>query len=328
MSTFVVGAFSVWRQDPYSLVFYLFIYSDVLWLIPNSNWLVSAVMSFVLLRGKECGWMVTIACLLHEIWWFYILPRLPGYFSISESVLVERWFSLFLVLLFSSSTTLEMQCAIVISLSSFLLTGIVLYHCRSALSCYISILLGALLEIVLLSICVHEFFVGWFLRWVFSRPLRLFLFVYWMSMLFLTFLILCQQRMQQQALIIQRKYFHFLAVALFLPGTLLDPSFMQYDSKSMIRDRVAFAFALLAFFLNEIIRIKQLWPSQYIDSFMKQFIDDRDDGPLILSHFSLLLACAMPVWTCEFSNPIQMLSGVFVIGIGDAFVGSEGGIHA
>ena len=285
-------------------------------------------MSFVLLQGNECGWMVAGVCLLHEIWWFYVLPRLPGYFSISESVLVERWLILFLVLLFSSSTSLEMQCTIVISLASFLLTGIVLHCCRSALSCYIFILLGALLEIVLLSVCVHEFFVCWFLRWVFSRPLRPFVFVYWMSMLFLAFLILCQQRMQQQALIIQRKYFHFLAVVLFLPVTLMDPSFMQYDSKPVIRNRVAFAFALLAFFLVEIIRIKQLWPSQYIDSFMKQFVDDRDDGPLILSHFSLLLACAMPVWTCEFSHPIQMLSGVFVIGIGDAFVGSEEGSHA
>ena len=90
---------------------------------------------------------------------------------------------------------------------------------------------------------------------------------------------------------------------------------------------MAFAFALLVFFLVEIIRIKHLWPFQYIDSFMKQYVDDRDDGPLILSHFSLLLACAMPVWTCEFSNPIQMLSGVFVIGIGDAFVGYNRGIQ-
>lgn len=54
---------------------------------------------------------------------------------------------------------------------------------------------------------------------------------------------------------------------------------------------------------------------------MKQFVDDRDDGPIILSHFSLLLACAMPLWVCDVSNPIQMLSGVLVIGIGDAFVG-------
>ena len=90
--------------------------------------------------------------------------------------------------------------------------------------------------------------------------------------------------------------------------------------RGQVISRVAFAFALLAFLLVEIARAKQLWPSRYIDSFMKQFVDDRDDGPLILSHFSLLLACAMPVWTCELFNPIQMLSGVFVVGIGDAFV--------
>ena len=234
LSTFVVGAFSVWRQDPYSVVFYLFIYSDALWFIPNSNWLVSAVVSAVLIRWNEYGWMVAVVCLLHEIWWNYILPRLSGYFSISESVLVERWFILFIILLFSSATTLEMQCTILISLSSFLLTGIVLCCCRDALSCYLFIILGALLEIMLLSVCVHEFFVSWFLQWVFSRLDRPFILVYWISMFFLAFLILCEQRWQRQALIIQRKYFHFLAVVLFLPVTLLDPSFMQYNSKSTL----------------------------------------------------------------------------------------------
>ena len=227
LSIFVVGSLSIWRQNPYSLVFDIFLYSDLIWLIPNSFWFVSALISGFLLRMSEYRWILAGVCLLHEIWWFHILPRLPGYFSISESVLLERWCILFTGLLLSSTTTLEMRLAAVVSICSLLLTGIVLFCCRNRISCYTFIFFGALLEVLLLSMCVHQFFVSWLFQWVFESVVRPFFFLYWFFMLLLAFLVICGDKMRRQALIIQRKYFHILAVVLFLPVTLLDPPFMQ-----------------------------------------------------------------------------------------------------
>ena len=60
--------------------------------------------------------------------------------------------------------------------------------------------------------------------------------------------------------------------------------------------RVAFAFASLVLLLMEIARITRLPPFQGVDEFMKSYVDSRDQGPLILTHFSLLLGCAFPLW--------------------------------
>lgn len=57
---------------------------------------------------------------------------------------------------------------------------------------------------------------------------------------------------------------------------------------------------------------------------MRSFTDSRDNGPLILTHFSLLIGCALPVWVLlDNQSPpalIGRLAGVVSIGIGDSFV--------
>ena len=87
----------------------------------------------------------------------------------------------------------------------------------------------------------------------------------------------------------------------------------------------------------EIARITSLPPFQGLDEFMKLYVDTRDQGPLILTHFSLLLGCAFPLWVVpdEFlvngrnamsnqSVDIRYkwlsLTGVSSIGVGDAMV--------
>lgn len=57
-------------------------------------------------------------------------------------------------------------------------------------------------------------------------------------------------------------------------------------------------------------------------------MDHRDEGPLIFSHFSLLLGLALPIWITSTlslggvdSNKLQVLSmsGLVSLGIGDSF---------
>ena len=121
--------------------------------------------------------------------------------------------------------------------------------------------------------------------------------------------------------------------------------------------------AFCLFFFIELVRIFRVWipylPSHSIDLFLRQFIESSDGpkvkvdekpeetpypddssaqffrswdlGPLILSHFYLLLACAIPHWisaSITSLNKPQLnaisSSGVIFIGIGDTFAAIVG----
>ena len=61
----------------------------------------------------------------------------------------------------------------------------------------------------------------------------------------------------------------------------------------------------------EILR-KSILP--FLQSFLISFIDYRDNGPLILTHLSLLLGCATPVWLLQ-DNEDEKASDSFARGV-------------
>ena len=88
--------------------------------------------------------------------------------------------------------------------------------------------------------------------------------------------------------IVVRKFFHFGAVALFLPALALAPSFLA----------VAMAVALQLMVGAEVIRVLSLPVlGATLHKFMARFVDERDKGTAILTHMFLLLGCALPVWS-------------------------------
>ncbi|KAJ3189480.1 hypothetical protein HDU85_003111 [Gaertneriomyces sp. JEL0708] len=112
------------------------------------------------------------------------------------------------------------------------------------------------------------------------------------------------------ALNLKRKYFHVLATAMFLPGYLIDPEYMH----------LAFSVASSALILIEYIRFFNIWPlGQGIHNFMCQFLNERDSGPVVLSHLYLLSGCALPVWLNKIAmqSVLGGLSGILTLGIGD-----------
>ncbi|KAI9336881.1 hypothetical protein BD770DRAFT_448642 [Pilaira anomala] len=106
----------------------------------------------------------------------------------------------------------------------------------------------------------------------------------------------------------KRKLFHALAVIMFVPGVLFELGFLQ----------LAFGVALSGFIYLEYLRYFAVWPwGKSLHMFLTEFIDNRDLGPVILSHIYLLLGCASPVWLgC--SNVLASLSGILSLGFGDA----------
>jgi hypothetical protein len=95
------------------------------------------------------------------------------------------------------------------------------------------------------------------------------------------------QRMPTLSVNARRKSFHALAVAMFIPGMTLDPAFTH----------LSFSVAFAAFTFAEYVRYFALWPlGASVHLFLNEFIDHKDSGTAILSHFYLLAGCATPLW--------------------------------
>jgi len=126
-----------------------------------------------------------------------------------------------------------------------------------------------------------------------------------------------------------RKYFHFLIVAVYLPGVLCDLNLLHICS-------VAIMYILL---FVEIIRYLNLTVlntiplGQWIDSLVGIFRDHQDEGRLIVTPLYLLAGCSLPIWLIGLKYPSSSLSnetlaaslaGVLSIGVGDTFASIGG----
>ena len=124
----------------------------------------------------------------------------------------------------------------------------------------------------------------------------------------------------------RRKVFHGMMVAMFLPTTFIDPTFVS----------LAFGLILAIFLLLDLFRASQLPPlSKPLTYFLAPYVDGRDHrGPVIVSHIFLLIGCAIPLWLSLAaikrtgkgplegwdvqSGEVSMVSGVVCVGMGDA----------
>lgn len=144
----------------------------------------------------------------------------------------------------------------------------------------------------------------------------------------------------------QRKLFHVPIVYVFVTGVKEDIYFLAFTSACLLivflvievsafilLSRDLFRTLLFYFFLltlyslpfshSQGIRLtKSNRLASLIDLVFDCFRDEKDFGPLTLSHIHLLIGCSLPVWiTCSTSNSISLLaacSGAISIGIGDS----------
>jgi dolichol kinase len=85
--------------------------------------------------------------------------------------------------------------------------------------------------------------------------------------------------------------------------------------------------AFFLFVCAEIVRVQKIKPlAAHIDGFVKEYVDSRDQGVLILTHIYLLCGCAIPLWILfpkeiySVHEIIVWMSGVVSLGIGDSMV--------
>ncbi|KAF5326874.1 hypothetical protein D9619_004376 [Psilocybe cf. subviscida] len=118
----------------------------------------------------------------------------------------------------------------------------------------------------------------------------------------------------------RRKFFHGLAVVMFVPGVIVDPAFTH----------LSFSAAFSLFTFAEYVRYFAVYPfGASLHLFMNEFLDHRDGGTAILSHFYLLTGCAGSLWL-EGPSRLLQLTGILTLGLGDAaasLVGRRVGLH-
>lgn len=159
----------------------------------------------------------------------------------------------------------------------------------------------------------------WVLSFIFSEPLkRLSLCAYWICVIFVSVLRFYNiSKNSKIERILLRKYYHLMAVSMFVPALIFQPEFLD----------LSFGAALAVFLALEIIRVWRIWPlGQSVDKFMNAFTDHRDSDLLIVSHFSLLLGCSLPIWISSGYNdrPLAPFSGILSLGIGDTMASVVG----
>lgn len=123
-----------------------------------------------------------------------------------------------------------------------------------------------------------------------ARQGRVLVLLYWVGLMGLTLpalgLWVGHSKVPQ---IIVRKVYHLLAGGLFVPVFFWDLPMLCWS--------LAIAFAALQ--LLEVVRHLQLPRlGAAVEQFMQDFVDERDSGVIYVTHFTLLLGLAVPMWLC------------------------------
>lgn len=166
----------------------------------------------------------------------------------------------------------------------------------------------------------------WLLQFLFQTDTRVYLLAYWSLLAALACLVVLYQNAKRssseckkhRAPTIARKYFHFLVVATYIPGIIFDRPLLY----------VAATVCLAVFIFLEYVRYFRIKPLGHpLRSLLTLFLDERDSGPLILTHIYLLLGMSLPIWlvprpctqkgSLGGARALVPYAGVLAVGVGD-----------
>jgi dolichol kinase len=162
------------------------------------------------------------------------------------------------------------------------------------------------------------------LQYMLATETRIGLVAYWAALLCVT---LAAPPLRGKSRTVARKAYHVLAIAIFVPGVAADTTFTAFAS----------ACALALMLVLEAVRVSDVdvlgaWKIALVTEALR---DDRDAGPVVLTHIYLLIGCAAPLWAACLNdkkhirmNGVVSVSGLIALGVVDTFasaVGSEYG---
>jgi len=138
----------------------------------------------------------------------------------------------------------------------------------------------------------------------------------WFAGCSISFALFSNRRVQRKEKILsQRKMFHAIAVVMF--GV---PIHCWRDDYGQILIPVAFATCLVLFCVVENLRVNRRLSNNLTRMMCKWEKERKGNNVVVLSHSSLLLGIAVPLWLHNKSDSsIASLAGLISIGIGDTF---------
>eukprot|EP01133_Synstelium_polycarpum_P006244 gene6244-7236_t len=161
----------------------------------------------------------------------------------------------------------------------------------------------------------------WLIGYLLTDPMhKLALLAYWIALLAVTLAFFTPKQGTFTPNIILRKYFHLLAIAMFLPAIIFQPALLV----------LSFGVAIAALLLIELLKYGKVPPlGPALSLYMDAFLDARDAGIVTLTHIYLLLGCSMPVVLTFIYNtqhqtiintlhPLSPYAGLLTIGVGDS----------
>lgn len=265
-----------------------------------------------------------------------LMSAFPYCFTMGEATAVMHSFVLFLM---SAVTNLPLRYHLPPihdnDISTVLLQVGILYVVLVCLLCgYFPILhstkyfylttinLICFITLPILYIILDQNPIMWIISFVFSSHERIAIILYCAICLLLSiFLIIYQILSKNHATSSTRKYFHILAVFIYIPGVIYDPSLLYLASGVM--------FGL--FIIVEVIRFLNIPPfGEILQQGFAVFVDEKD-SLFSLTAIYLLCGLSFPLWMPTNNlTLLVLLSGVLTIGIGDtaaSLVGSKWGSH-
>ncbi|EZA48006.1 dolichol kinase isoform X2 [Ooceraea biroi] len=219
-------------------------------------------------------------------------------------------------------STVLLQVGILYVMSVCLLCGYfpILHNTKYFYSMTVSLL--CFITVPLLCIILDQNPVMWIITFMFNDRKRAAIVAYWAVCLLLSiFTIMCQILSKSQATSSCRKSFHILAIFVYIPGMIYDPSLLYLASGVM----------LALFIALETIRLLKIPPlGEILHEGFTLFVDEKD-SLLSLTAIYLLCGLSFSLWMPTSNLTLLVLfSGVLTIGIGDTaanFVGCRWGSH-
>ncbi|MBN3299818.1 dolichol kinase [Amia ocellicauda] len=176
-----------------------------------------------------------------------------------------------------------------------------------------------------LALLIRRHPLMWLIDFLLLGQNRLYLMAYWVLLVALASVVVLHQNYKRssgskkhQASTVVRKYFHLIVVATYVPGLIYDRQLLH----------VASVACLAVFLLLEYVRYFRIRPlGQLLRKLLTLFLDERDSGPLILTHIYLLLGMSLPIWlfpgscapkgTLPGAGGLVPYAGVLAVGVGD-----------
>lgn len=138
------------------------------------------------------------------------------------------------------------------------------------------------------------------LQYVFARTYRIYTVLAWAGAMLLGvpgMMVIASWELVTH--VVLRKGFHLLTLVMFVPVLIADPPLLA----------IALAVAFVLMSLCELVRGTQVpWISGVLSHIVDKFTDSRDEGVFLVSHMSLLMGIAVPLWI-SIADPTGILSG-------------------